>query len=61
MRTVICINDICAQKGVTEYFMGAPEKVMCGACQTICQLSEQYEDPEQAPTEIKPNEAPTAD
>ena len=47
MKTVTCTNETCAQNGVPEYFMGDPELVMCGVCQTACQLSELYDDPEQ--------------
>jgi hypothetical protein len=47
MKTVICINNACAQNGIEEYFMGSPNLVMCGVCQTACQLSEEYNDPQQ--------------
>jgi len=46
MKTVKCINETCTQNGVPEYFMGDPETVFCGVCQTACELSELYDDPE---------------
>jgi hypothetical protein len=45
MKTVKCANAKCGQKNVEEYFFGSPELVMCGSCQTVCELSEEYADP----------------
>jgi hypothetical protein len=46
MKTVKCINKTCKQIDIEEHFMGSPELVMCGVCQTECELSEVYDDPE---------------
>jgi hypothetical protein len=46
MKTVKCTNEDCSQKNVEEYFIGSPELVMCGVCQTECELSEVYDDRE---------------
>lgn len=47
MKIVKCINKDCTQDGVNEYFMGAPVIVMCGVCQTVCELGDEYDDPQQ--------------
>jgi len=47
MKTCICQNETCPQNGVDEFFAGTPDLVFCGVCQTPCELSEEYPDPEQ--------------
>ena len=46
MKTVTCTNETCTQNGVPEYFMGTPDLVMCGVCREVCELSDEYDDPE---------------
>lgn len=47
MKTIKCVNKTCTQNGIDEYMMGEPDYVQCGVCQTSCELSEPYDDPEQ--------------
>lgn len=49
MKTVICINETCTQNGVEEFYCGAPDLVVCGVCHAVCELSDEYPDPEQKP------------
>ena len=47
MKTVTCINKTCLKNGVQEHFCGDPDYVQCGVCQIACELSDEYDDPEQ--------------
>jgi hypothetical protein len=58
MITATCKNPACSQSQVAVYFLGQPDKVECGTCVSLCELS----DPQQDPTEQETSdETPVAD